>query len=352
MENHINKIQTLGREKIHVPKWNAGKEMPDYVSSFIDLLKIQSASDCEVNMVLSVLYELKTIPGVSFNIDIYGNITVTRGLAASYICLCAHLDAVHDIVENYEIKLKKGIFSAHTGGLQVGTGGDDKCGIFAILHTLKTTKKPLKAVFFTREEIGCIGSGNIDINFFNDVGLLVGIDRRGGSDLITEFYGEKTISEEAENFILPFAEKYKYAQTSGIITDVFTIQNRLKTKISSINLSCGYYYPHTKGEIISLYDFNNCLLLVSELVNNYNNESVYIVDSHVDDYINYYLDFENTDFEKNYYDNYFDVEAWINSRYLEIYNLSTFEAFNIYKNDFGKLDYENFSEIYENLMFI
>ena len=241
------------------------------------ILNIQSKTYNHSEMSCFVENKLKrdaSAVQLSFTIDKHGNIIVSKGEAEAYACLCCHLDTVHEIVEDYEIKEDNGKFYAMSGDVATGIGGDDKCGIYSILHLLSNNDKPFKAVFFSDEEIGQQGSSKIDLSFFNDVGFLVGIDRRENSDLITFRY-KTTISEDFRNFIRPISDKYAYKETDGAATDVFTIQNRLSNPISAINISCGYYNFHKQNEFIILSDLLKCIDFATEIVNEYDNKKIF-----------------------------------------------------------------------------
>jgi len=232
----------------------------------LEIMKIQSVSRDETEIRKYIIRKLKTIKGVKIKTDLDGNIMVTKGLSDDYICLCCHQDTVHQIKDNFNVHhdTQKGELFATSYGERVGIGGDDKCGAFAILHLLQTTDKPIKAVFFSNEEIGCQGSYNIDIDFFEDVILLIGIDRRGDSDLIT-YYHWNTINDYFRNILIPIAINYGYTETNGLITDVFIIQQRLIT-ISAINVSCGFYNPHTNFEYVKISALYKCIDFVKNII--------------------------------------------------------------------------------------
>ncbi|MCL1827526.1 MAG: hypothetical protein FWG20_05725 [Candidatus Cloacimonetes bacterium] len=233
----------------------------------LEIMKIQTVSRNQTEMANYILKRLAKIESVDFECDMHGNIIATKGVSGDYICLCCHQDTVHPIRADYQIRHDKhiGELYAVSGGTQVGIGGDDKCGVYAILNIIENCEKPVKVVFFADEEIGCIGSNNIDIEIFDDVSLLIGIDRRGDSDLITEYHGD-TISQEYRNFIIPISKKYGYAETHGLTTDVFTIQKRIGWGISAINVSCGFFNPHTDQEYIKISALYNCIDFVKRII--------------------------------------------------------------------------------------
>ena len=70
---------------------------------------------------------------------------------------------------------------------QCGLGADDKNGLFIALECL-ASYDAIKCAFFVGEEIGCKGSGAVDISFFDDCRYCIQIDRRGNSDMVTDIY--------------------------------------------------------------------------------------------------------------------------------------------------------------------
>ena len=120
----------------------------------------------------------------------------------------------------------------------------------------------LKCAFFVGEEIGCVGSSNADMEFFKDCRFCVQIDRRGNSDMVTSISGQIC----SEDFIKAArAEDYGYAPSNGLMTDVEALHEN-GVGVSCINLSCGYYAPHTDEEFTSKPDLEKCHAFVCHLI--------------------------------------------------------------------------------------
>ena len=85
--------------------------------------------------------------------DQAGNILVGNFLQEKP-CLVAHIDSVHTKAPS-KISLIGDKLSAENG-----IGGDDKCGIVAILEILKSGAD-VNAIFTIDEEIGAIGASNL-----------------------------------------------------------------------------------------------------------------------------------------------------------------------------------------------
>ena len=141
-------------------------------------------------------------------------------------------------------------------------GADDKNGIWIALKCLKKYKT-LKVALFVEEETGCRGSNEADMDFFKDCRFVIQPDRRGYKDLITTIGWTDLCSEE---FLKAIGyEKFGYQETEGLFTDVLTLKER-GLEVSCINISCGYYEPHTAQEFTVKKDLLNCLKLVEYII--------------------------------------------------------------------------------------
>ena len=221
-------------------------------NKLIELLNVQSNSTNEKLMVLYLDKELKRLK-LDYTIDPAGNILVTKGKATTYPCVVSHMDTVHDIVGDFRIYYDakdKDILFAKNGKSRIGIGGDDKCGVFACLYLLDVMPN-IKVVFFSREEKGCAGSSAIDKVFFDNCRYLIQLDRRGKRDFIQTYWGNKTVSHEFSSEIGLVKKEYKYKAAVGTVTDVMTLWKN-KVGISCVNLSAGYYKPHSNNEYISI----------------------------------------------------------------------------------------------------
>lgn len=204
------------------------------------------------------------VPEASVTQDQTGNIYITKGDSESYPCLCAHMDQVQDfhpldftcvetdeVIFGYSPKMRK----------PCGLGADDKNGLFIALSCLQEYDI-LKCAFFVGEEIGCVGSSNADMEFFKNCRSCVQIDRSGNSDMVTSISGQIC----SEDFIMAArAEDYGYAPSSGLMTDVEALHEN-GVGVSCINLSCGYYAPHTDEEFTSKPDLEKCHAFVCHLI--------------------------------------------------------------------------------------
>ena len=197
--------------------------------------------------------------------DSYGNMLCTKGESKTYPCLASHMDQVqHNHSKDFEVMCNGDRcfgFSWKTMEMQ-GLGADDKNGIYICLECLKRFDV-LKVAFFVGEEVGCIGSKAVNLDFFKDCRFIIEPDRRGSSDLITSMFCGDVCSED---FIKAIgAEAYGYKPERGSITDVGELTER-EVGISCLNLSCGYYEAHSDEEYTVLSELQNCLEFVMHII--------------------------------------------------------------------------------------
>jgi tripeptide aminopeptidase len=232
----------------------------------IEVLGVQSESYNQWRMfayIIRHLYSLDT------SVDFYvhsGNIYVTKGQADLYPCVVAHMDTVHDIVEDLTVLDVDGLLTGFNRVTmkQTGIGGDDKVGIYIALETLDKFKN-VKVAFFRDEEVGCVGSGLADIPFFDDVSMVIQCDRRGNSDFVHTASGTKMASKAFIKNVGGLLKKHKYSVQSGMMTDVMELKHK-GLKVSACNLSCGYYRPHQEDEYVDVDDVNKCKALVFDMI--------------------------------------------------------------------------------------
>ena len=205
------------------------------------------------------------IPAAVVTQDAHGNLFVTKGEAESYPCLCAHMDQVQHLHPTDFVCIEdQGVIFGYSPKQhkQCGLGADDKNGIFIALQCLEHYDV-LKCAFFVGEEIGCVGSHAADIEFFADCRFCAQIDRRGNSDMVTSISFDSICSEEFAK--AADCETYGYAVSTGLMTDVEALRCNGVT-VSCINMSCGYYEPHTDHEFTVVEDVKKCHVFVCHLI--------------------------------------------------------------------------------------
>lgn len=230
------------------------------------LYAIHSPSGKEDKMIAFLVSYLKSLPGnIKLGKDSFGNLYAMKGESETYPCIVAHLDQVQrnhprdfraietrDIIFGYSAK-EHSIF---------GLGADDKNGIIICLEAIKKYDC-MKVVFFKEEETGCHGSSRAEMKFFDDCRYVIQCDRRGNSDLITNIGCSDLCSEKFIQDIDP--EKWGYKEETGMMTDVDALKER-GLSVSAINMSCGYYNPHSDEEITVKRDLEKCWKFVQHII--------------------------------------------------------------------------------------
>ena len=232
------------------------------------LYKVHSPSGNEKAMKRFVRKYIKRhIPDVKIRTDRKGNLYIIKGVAETYPCIAAHLDQVQrEHSKDFTLIETKGLIFGYSprSRKQEGLGADDKNGIWIALKCLEKYDT-LKVVFFVEEETGCQGSNQADMDFFMDCRFVIQPDRRGYKDLIANIGWMELCSGD---FLKATGyESFGYKTTEGLMTDILTLKER-GLGISCINLSCGYYEPHTDNEFTVKKDLLNCLKLVEHIIEN------------------------------------------------------------------------------------
>ena len=233
------------------------------------LYKIHSKSGYEGKIISFVCKWVdKNIQDVKIELDWNtGNIYMTKGKAETYPCMVAHLDQVQKYhpTDFTVIETKDLLFGYSPKERSFcGLGADDKNGIWLCLQCLQKFNE-IKVAFFVGEEVGCIGSSKANMEFFNDCRFVIQPDRRGNSDVITQIGFMDICSDDFIKDITP--EKFGYTPTEGMMTDIEQLKEQ-GLNVSCINLSCGYYEPHTDNEYTDKNDLQNSLRFIEYIISN------------------------------------------------------------------------------------
>ena len=245
----------------------------------------------------------QTVPDAKIECDKPGNLYVTKGKSDTYPCIVAHMDQVQerhskdfiayeaeDIIIGFSPKHKE----------QQGLGADDKCGLWIGLKCLQKFNC-LKLAFFVGEEVGCKGSGLANMAFFDDCRFVIEPDRKGSEDLITQIGWTPLCSDD---FLKDIGfKKFGYKETDGMMTDIEALKDH-GLLLSCINVSCGYYKPHSNEEFVYKPALLNCFAFVEHII-----KTCTKVYPHIDNTAYYE--------KQNYYGDIYD------DYYSEIYDLLT-----------------------------
>lgn len=159
------------------------------------------------------------------------------------ILLVAHMDTVFEAPPErlFYSKKEDKIFNPD-GGL----GGDDRCGVYAIMKLLKKYKPHV--LFTEDEEIGCIGAQKTIIKLPKPkVKYIIEFDRRGSNDCVFYDCGN-------EDF-MDYVESFGFITDYGTCSDISVLGS--EWNIASVNLSSGYYHEHTEKEHIIFHELVN-----------------------------------------------------------------------------------------------
>ena len=213
------------------------------------------------DLFISKLRERFDMRGGVTELDSYGNLYVTKGKADFYPCAIAHTDinqrVVNDprIMESYPFIFG---FDNDTAS-QCGLGADDKVGVFFCCLMFDRFDN-IKLFFPKDEEVGLIGTGAANKEFFSDCSMLVQLDRRSYSnDLINNTNGVQVFDSEFEDAVTGLLTKYNYKVATGVCTDVGAIKRFDTVKCVGMNVSCGYIDEHSSTEVISIPHMINAL---------------------------------------------------------------------------------------------
>lgn len=231
------------------------------------------------------------IEGVECTWDNAGNVYFTKGISETYPVVVAHLDQVQKAhSKDFKAVITEDIVFGYSPSEKEyqGLGADDKNGLWIALKCLQTFDV-IKVAFFVGEEIGCVGSSKCDMDFFADARFVVEPDRRGSNDLITEISGYDIASEAFLN-AFDYAS-FGYKKTSGLMTDVLELTER-GVGVACINMSCGYYNPHSDEEFTVISDLLNALDLVEHIITTctdvYTHKATYSYGGYNGKWSNYY----------------------------------------------------------------
>lgn len=239
----------------------------------IQTLSVQSASYDQWRMFAYIIRQLEEI-GCDYHVH-EGNVYATKGKADIYPCIVSHMDTVHAITSDLTI-LQVGEKYAGFNRIkmqQTGIGGDDKVGIFIALECLRHFSN-IKSVFFRDEEVGCEGSYEAKMEFFEDCGFVLQCDRQGNSDFIDNAGFVELCSKAFKKDIKWIIRKHGYKFDKGMMTDVMALKEN-GLECCAANMSCGYYSPHTSYEYVNVKDVENCLDMVKEIIGHLGHKQYY-----------------------------------------------------------------------------
>ena len=166
------------------------------------------------------------------------------------IMLLAHLDTVHKESVKQICKTQNGNILMSPQGI----GGDDRCGVYALVRAHRAAEKKPWLLFTCDEEIGGVGAekfcehhkkGKLPKELDN-LKALVEIDRKGERDAVYYECG----NDEFEEYITSKG----FVTEWGSFSDISVIAPELG--VAAVNLSSGYYNAHQLHEYINRAHLN------------------------------------------------------------------------------------------------
>ena len=184
-----------------------------------------------------------------------GNLLIRKGDASGpHPHFLAHMDQVHDYAPFMQVIISGNVMHAVDGNNeQHGIGGDDKCGIYLALTMLRTLPH-VTAVFVRDEEVGCLGSAVVPLEWFDHASFVIQADRNNSTmDVIRDTNSMNCATDEFMEAILqlPITKAAGHSDAYGSITDIGELAER-GLPISMINISSGYHHAHTSREVVHL----------------------------------------------------------------------------------------------------
>lgn len=238
------------------------------------VLSVQSKSGNQTEMQYYILDKVLqwNDEGILIDVDLdeAGNLYLTKGEGKNgYPCVVSHMDTVHAIVPDNQFKIIRYGDTWHGFNPvkyeMTGIGGDDKVGVFTCLEALRHFDD-IKVAFFTDEEVGCVGSSQANMKWFDDCNLVLQADRRGNDDFVQYIGGTDLFGKEFSEAVTPLLDAHGYSVCKwGGITDVGELKDR-GLKVACANMSAGYHNPHFDNEYIVLKEVENVLNLIFTII--------------------------------------------------------------------------------------
>ena len=216
----------------------------------INFTEILTKSQVELFQFLKKYYGKKVLNSRS------GKYLVIKGNVP--VLMVAHLDTVHKETVKTICKSKNILMSPQ------GIGGDDRCGVYALMRVYEERPNKPYLLFTCDEEIGGIGAdafakdwlyGKIspELDMMN---FMIEVDRKGFLEAV--YYS--CDNPYFEDFISSFG----FITDWGTYSDIESLMPIMG--IAGVNLSAGYYNPHTIGEYINLEHLEATIDRVKEIL--------------------------------------------------------------------------------------
>lgn len=176
------------------------------------------------------------------------------------IMLVAHLDTVHKKTVKYICKTSDDNILMSPQGI----GGDDRCGVYALVNVFEMSDKKPWLLFTCDEEIGGVGAEAFSTAYSKGklpkelAGLkcIIEVDRKGRNDAV--YYD--CDNADFEKYITGKGFKTQH----GSFSDISYIAPDLG--VAAVNLSSGYYNAHTEHEYIVRSEIDAVIGVIVDIV--------------------------------------------------------------------------------------
>jgi di/tripeptidase len=161
--------------------------------------------------------------------------------------LISHLDTYSDIIPQHITIENNIIVGYNKDNNRCILGGDDRCGVYIILHLIENGYRP-QVLFTEDEEKGCRGAYEFTKNeeqFSEKINYCIEIDR--GIKNNPNNYVDYRVSNNQFN---EYIESFGFKKMRGISSDVRVIAPYLK--VPGVNVCAGYENEHSADEYIDV----------------------------------------------------------------------------------------------------
>ena len=176
------------------------------------------------------------------------------------VMLVAHLDTVHE-------KPVKTICRSNSGNILMspqGIGGDDRCGVYALVTAHERAAIKPWLLFTCDEEVGGVGADAFCTEYnkgklpkgLSELKAIIEVDRKGRDDAV--YYD--CANTDFESYIT----KKGFKTQTGSFSDISLVAPALG--VAAVNLSSGYYNAHTQHEYINRRHLSATIRKVVEII--------------------------------------------------------------------------------------
>lgn len=255
------------------------------------------------------------------------------------VLLVAHLDTVHRSLPTIiEYDETQDIISSPNG-----IGGDDRCGVYMIFKILK--RYNCSVLFCEDEEIGCVGAwkfAGTQLAKQLSFNYIIEFDRASANDAV--FY--RCANDKFDEFIT----KEFYKKEYGSFTDICEIAPVIGC--AAVNLSCGYYNPHTTDEYVVLSEMERSIVEACKILQRTteNDKFEFIKGYNYSSYWNSNVSYENIYDDEDYcFTSKYYMFEYVNARdeteWWDTVALSKASAIGKFVMEFPSIPFENVIDI-------